>query len=140
MNALHASRQAFIESESSERIRKALRKKICTNNRIFKHGEKVWYKRERGNGRWRGPAKVIFQDGKVVWLRHGSTAIRVSVNRIVKQGEEFGKHVERTAREIDSKEVVNETPVVNVDETIVPEQEESDTIIQVQQDFLDLLM
>ena len=32
LNALHAARKAFIESESSERIRKALKKKICTNN------------------------------------------------------------------------------------------------------------
>lgn len=88
LNALHAARKAFIESESSERIRKALKKKVSTNNTIFHHGDRVYYKRER-DGRWRGPAHVIFQDGKIIFVRHGSVYVRVSANRIVKKGEEF---------------------------------------------------
>ena len=88
LNALHASRRAFIQTENCSKIKKALLSRVSTNNTIFTNGDRVWYKRER-NGTWKGPAKVIFQDGKVIWVRHGSSAVRVSVNRIVKQGEEL---------------------------------------------------
>ena len=67
LNALHAARKAFIETESSERIRKALKKKVCTNNTFYENGDRVYYKRERDD-RWRGPAKVIFQDGKIIFV------------------------------------------------------------------------
>ncbi len=36
-----------------------------------------------------GPAKVIFQDRKVVFVHHGSVFVRVSPNRLVKSGTEF---------------------------------------------------
>ena len=40
-----------------------------------------------------GPGKVVFQDGKVIFVRHGSVLIRVSANRIVRKGEEFAKEI-----------------------------------------------
>ena len=89
LNALHASRKAFIETESSEKIRKALARKVCTNNAVLERGDRVYYKRERDDS-WRGPAKVMFQDRKVIFVRHGSSCVRVSANRIIKQGEEYG--------------------------------------------------
>jgi transposase InsO family protein len=92
LDALHSARKAFIESENSERIRKALRKKICTNNTIYRNGDQVWYKRKDG-ARALGPGKVVFQDGKIVFVRHGMTYVRVSVNRIVKKGSEFSTTV-----------------------------------------------
>ena len=45
----------------------------------------VYYKRE-GQDRWIGPGQVIFQDGKVVFVRHGGTFVRVSPNRLVRAG------------------------------------------------------
>ena len=62
----------------------------------------VRYKRER-DGRWKGPAKVIFQDGKVIWVRHGASVVRVSANRLVKHGEEYAQA--STDDEIKTKEV-----------------------------------
>ncbi len=32
--------------------------------------------------RWLGPAKVVLQDGKVVFVRHGSVVVRISTNRL----------------------------------------------------------
>ena len=87
LNVLHSARKAFIESENSERIRKALTKKVCRNNTVYENGDSVWYKRR---DKWMGPGKVVFQDGKVIFVRHGSIYVRVSANRIVKKGEEFG--------------------------------------------------
>ena len=43
----------------------------------------MFYKRE-GKERWLGPGKVVFQDGKVVFVRHGGVFVRVSPNRLQK--------------------------------------------------------
>ena len=43
----------------------------------------MFYKRERKE-QWLGPGKVMFQDGKVVFIHHGSSFIRVSPNRLFK--------------------------------------------------------
>ena len=77
-----------MESENSERIRKALSRKICTNNTVYENGDIVWYRRKE---KWLGPGKVVFQYGKVIFVRHGSSLIRVSANRIVRKGEEYSE-------------------------------------------------
>ena len=43
----------------------------------------VFNKRE-GNEKWHGPEKVVFQDGKVVFVRHGSVCVRFLPNRMCK--------------------------------------------------------
>ena len=88
INSLHAARKAFIESESCEKIKRALKSKIRASEQVFNPGDKVYYKIENQE-RWLGPAKVIFQDGKVVFVRHGAVWIKVSPNRLVKSGKEF---------------------------------------------------
>lgn len=90
MNALHSARKAFIESEYSERIRRALRSRVRASEEVFVPGDSVYYKRE-DKVKWLGPAKVIFQDGKVVFLRHGGIMVRASPTRVVKCGMEFSQ-------------------------------------------------
>ena len=82
LNALHAARKAFIESEADERIRRALRSKVRASEQVFTFGDLVYYKRE-GHDRWLGPGKVMFQDGRVVFVRHGGAFVRVSPNRLI---------------------------------------------------------
>ena len=79
--SLHSARHAFIESEAEERIKRALRNKIRASEQVYNPGDHVFYKRE-AQDRWLGPAKVIFQDGKVIFVRHGSVFVRVSPNRL----------------------------------------------------------
>ena len=88
LNSLHAARKAFIESESAERIRRALRSKVRAAEQKYEHGDRVFYKRD-GQDRWLGPGKVVFQDGKVIFVRHGGVFVRVSPNRLVKFESEF---------------------------------------------------
>ena len=83
LNALHEARKAYIQTEANERIRRALRTKIRAAEQIYEHGDLVYYKRD-GKDRWLGPAKVVFQDGKVVFVRHGGIFVRVSPNRLNK--------------------------------------------------------
>jgi len=81
LNAQQEARKAYIQSEADERIRRALRSKVRASEQIFDNGDLVFYKRE-GKDRWLGPGKVIFQDGKVVFVRHGGVFVRVSPNRL----------------------------------------------------------
>ena len=83
LNALHAARRAFVKAESSDRIRKALRHKVRATETTFVSGDRVFYKRD-DNNRWRGPGRVIGQDGKIVFVRHGSQLVRVATCRVIK--------------------------------------------------------
>ena len=56
LNVLHSARKAFVEMENSERIRKALSRKICTYNTAYEDGDIVWYNRKE---EWLGPGKVV---------------------------------------------------------------------------------
>ena len=67
LHALHESRKAFIQSEADERIRQALQHKIRAAEQFFNPNDRVFYKRG-GHNKWLGPAKVIFQDGQVVFV------------------------------------------------------------------------
>ena len=71
LNGLHAARVSFIESEADECIRRALRCKMRAFEQVYKHGDKVYYKQE--NDRLIGQGKVVFQDGKVIFVRRGGT-------------------------------------------------------------------
>ena len=62
LNTLVSGRKAFLQAESSNRIRKALRHNIKQVENIFENGDYVYYKRENCN-KWKGPGKVIEQDG-----------------------------------------------------------------------------
>lgn len=90
LNALHAARKAYIETETNERIRRALRGKVRAAEDIYVNGDPVYYKRE-GKERWLGPATVVFQDGRVVFVRHGGIFVRVSPNRLRHIAVKFGE-------------------------------------------------
>ena len=102
ITALHSSRQAFIKSESDERIRRALRHKVRASEQKFNNGDVVYYKRQ-GNERYLGPAKVVFQDGKVVFVRHGGTFVRVSPTHLLKDKNEcLGQKTSNEINEVSS--------------------------------------
>ena len=83
IKALYSARRAFTEAESSERIRRALRKKTRIASETFVLGDKVYYKRPN-NPEWKGPGIVVGMDGVVFFIRHGSTMVRVHQSRLIK--------------------------------------------------------
>ena len=84
MTAMHVARQKFIESESSEKIRRALRHKVRSYANVkYSNGDKVYYKRINFKG-WKGPGVVLGQDGQFVLLRHGGAYYRVHPCQIMK--------------------------------------------------------
>ena len=60
-----------------KRLRRTLKSKV----RDFENGDNVFYKRE-GKDRWLGPGSVVFQDGKVVFVRHRWIFVRDSPSRL----------------------------------------------------------
>ena len=67
ISAIHEARKAFIESECSERIRRALRHNVRSVEEVYETGQKVYYYSDK---KWRGPATVIGSDGCVIILKH----------------------------------------------------------------------
>ena len=118
LNCLHLSRQLFIQSESDERIRRALRHKIRVSNEQYKKGDEVFYKKD-SNPRWLGPAKVLAQDGKLVFVRHGSQLMRIAPNRLIKRFQD-GKVTdeENNKQEPIISEVSNDDPNEIINEEI----------------------
>ena len=81
INALHAGRKAFAEVQCDESIRRALRHRVRAAEKVFKPGNKVYYKRD-GQDRWNGPAVVIGNDGSVYYIRHRGNLYRVAACRL----------------------------------------------------------
>ena len=79
--AIHATREAHMKAESCEKLKKALKHKVRTFDHTYKHGDYVYFKRDRQEG-WEGPARVVFQDNKIILVRQGGFFYKVSANRI----------------------------------------------------------
>ena len=79
---LHKARQAFIEKENAERNKRALNHNIRTySDTRFLTGDSAYFKRAREK-RWRGPGKVLDQDGQQVLIKYGANYVRVRPCRI----------------------------------------------------------
>ena len=92
IQAIQNTRIAFAKAEKCEKLRLALKLKMRAANRDYAPGELVYYRREKDD-KWLGPAKVIFQDGKVIGVRATTGYIRVSANRIWPAGETLSQRL-----------------------------------------------
>ena len=82
LSALHASRQAFIKTESDERIRRILQDNIGTSGDTkYITGDKVFYKC-MDSRRWKGPGTVIGQDEEQVLVKHGGIYVKRHPSRL----------------------------------------------------------
>ena len=82
LNAMHAGRRAFIEAESSEKLRRALRHQIRPSiGQMFNNGDQVYFKRNQSD-RWMGPGTVIGSENKQVLVKHGGSYVRVHPCRL----------------------------------------------------------
>ena len=127
LNALHSARKAFIESEANERVRRALRGKVRASEQRYNHGDLVYYKRD-GSERWLGPGKVVFQDGGVIFVRHGGAFVRVSPNRLTKgiqQDDVQSENSEPDHREVDENESDSKKEDTQIQEEISTNQNEA---------------
>ena len=93
LNVMHSARKAFVEAESDERLRRALRQKTRNfTSDIFQNGDSVFYKRENMPA-WKGPGVVIGRDGTTVLVKHGSIYVRVHPSRLTHEYPETNSSV-----------------------------------------------
>ena len=82
LNAMQAARQAFIQNESSEKVKRALTHQVRTSgDDTYTTGDLVFHIREYSE-QWHGPETAIGQVGKQILVKHGSTYVRVHTCRI----------------------------------------------------------
>ena len=63
LNAMCEARQAFIQNQSSDKVKHALTHQIRTSgDDIYTTGDLVFYKKKNGE-QWHGPGTAIGQDG-----------------------------------------------------------------------------
>ena len=73
LTALHKAREAYVASKSSEKIHRALNHKVRTiGDTKYITGDSVYFKCV-GERRWRGPRKVLGQDGQQVLVKYRSS-------------------------------------------------------------------
>ena len=107
LNALHKARQEYIKLESSEKIRRALRTQTRTHNNVrYISGEDVFYKRE-DDKRWRGPGRVIGQDGSKVLIKIPTGIISVHSCRVMLTSASENQNIDNEAI-IESSGIVDE--------------------------------
>ena len=120
LNAMKATKEAFIKSEDSKKLKLALESKVRTNNQTYTTGDRIYFKRAGYNKWFNG--RVVCQDGKIIFVRYGSFLYRVSANRIIKAGTELSKTLELQENGEDNSEQKNQlVPTINVDQnTLTP--------------------
>ena len=79
------ARQAFLEADNSQAIRRACLRRFSPPRGPYNAGDWVfvWVSKTSPNrlsaGKWHGPAKVVAQEGKsVIWLSHAIRIVRCS--------------------------------------------------------------
>ena len=78
LNALHAARKAFIQSELSNKLKTALQRQTRdVTIKVFNNGDNVYYNCP-DHKEWRGPGVILGPDGSHVLVRHGGLYVRVS--------------------------------------------------------------
>ena len=77
LNAMHAARKTFIETEPNEKLLRALKSKArVTTGLMYDLGDLAYYKR-KDSYKWKGPSKVIGKENKQILVKHGGYYVRV---------------------------------------------------------------
>ena len=100
IEAIQNTRIAFAKAEKCEKLKLALNLKMRSANRDYKQGDLVYYRRDKDD-KWLGPAKVIFQDNKVIGIRNASGYVRVSANRIWPAGQTLSQRLREEEQELE---------------------------------------
>ena len=106
------AREAFRAADNDERIKRALKARIVnSNDEQFHPDDKVYFKQDK-KIEWSGPASVIGQQGKVIFLRYGNNLRRVHKSKVIRVGEEYKSgNVLKDKPEIDQAEEKSEDNV-----------------------------
>ena len=89
-----AARSAWAQEDSYKRVRRALLRQGGAEGQVFRQGDLVSFMRRKGGSpKWYGPARVLTQEGKNVWIMHGGVPILTADNMIRPSSSE--EHLEK---------------------------------------------
>ena len=93
MQAMFRAREEYMKVENDSRIKKALNSKIpAPKLEFYENGEEVWYRNGK-EGIWQGPATVIGQQNKVIYIRQGRFILAASQTNLKKKNPEKEKRI-----------------------------------------------
>ena len=121
---LHEARKAFIAAESSEKIRRALKKQVRPKDEQFSMGDKVYFLRDN---KWEGPGVVMGQDNVVVFVRHGGTYVRVHTSRLLRERESSSLDTECQTNILPDQPYPDQKANDEISETITTEVEANES-------------
>ena len=81
LNALYSSHHAFMNIGLSNKLRHTLRKQTRKTKEFLDIRQEVYYKCN-SDKKWKGPGKVIGQDGPLVFIRHGDCYVKDHCSRV----------------------------------------------------------
>ena len=84
INLIQDARQAWAKTDNSNRLKRAMRVQP-SNLEKYETGENVHYKFGK-DARWHGPGKVIGQENKIIYIKHGGHIISTSQSRVYRPG------------------------------------------------------
>ena len=88
IKAIFEARLAVAHVENQNRLQKALTITHAGKMVFVKEGEWVYY-RMGEDPDWQGPGRVMGQDGKLIFIRHGRNYIVASPSRVMKTKPDF---------------------------------------------------
>ena len=95
ISLLESTRIAYLEAESSEKIKRALSAKTrCTSGPYF-IGDQVYFRRDDKSG-WRGPGRVVDLNGQEITVKFGGQYIAVHAFRLSKAIPDSSKPIPST--------------------------------------------
>ncbi len=123
--------KAFTEAESSERIRRALRKQLRPTDDMYVTCGKVYYKRV-DCPEWKGSGVVIGQDGAFVFVRHGGTLVRVHQSRLSKTNAQDQESQDKQNEQDNSQKVSEKSSLNDVANDSDSEENISDRVLNIE--------
>ena len=127
LNAMHEARKAYIEAESNEKLRRALKAKTrVTSGIIYDLGDLVYYKR-KDSSKWKGPGTVVGKENKQILIKHGGYLHRVHPCslQLVNSKEDSNKERMEEGREENNDEQVIDSVDNEDDENDISDDESS---------------
>ena len=110
---MNKATEAFRVADNDDRIKRALKSRIASyNNEVFTTEDNVYFK-EKDKLEWSGPATVIGQQGKVIFLKYGHNLRRVHMSRLIKVGEEYQS---KNKHELEMVQKEDEDNIETIDE------------------------
>ena len=81
LQSIFDARKAMSEVDNKHRLKAAEKSSHISKFKFYNMGDEVYF-RIGNNKKWSGPGKVIAQDGKLLFIRHGRNLIVASPSRV----------------------------------------------------------